>query len=275
VTVEGILDELFVRPGQQVAAGQPLAQLRNLEVEFDIIELIGQRDMLKERIKGVQRVRQGDPRTATPIEPELKSLDRVNKMLAERELDRDRLLLAAPRAGTVLPPPQMPARAEDEASLPTWSGSPMDPENLGATLLADTKFCEIGDPHRLEARLIIDQSDIGLLGDKTGQRVELLLAQSAGRVYIGHIEKVAPETVSESPVHLSSLNGGQLPTQMSPSGVAEPISPVFDAIVPFEEADPQGLLRVGLVGRAKISVDRRTIASRFWRYLRRTFNFDF
>jgi hypothetical protein len=49
---------------------------------------------------------------------------------------------------------------------------------------------------------------------------------------------------------------------------------VFEAVVPLPENDPHGLLRIGLVGRAKIRTEPRTIAERLWRYVSRTFNFD-
>lgn len=274
VKVDGILDEVFVQPGQQVVEGQPLAQLRNLDVKMAVIELAGERDVLEAQLRGLNRAEINDPRAGGQIEPITEQLAKVKELLAERKLDQQRLRLVAPQAGTVLPPPQVPKHQVHEADLPTWSGSPLEPENLGATLLADTKFCEIGDPHRLEARLVIDQGDIGLLGDKTGQPVEIMLAQSAGYVYKSTLEKVADETMKVSPTHLSSLNGGELATQMTPAGVPEPLSPVIEAIVPLPEDNRHGLLRIGLVGRAKIRTEARTLAFRLWRYLARTFNFE-
>jgi len=38
--------------------------------------------------------------------------------------------------------------------------------------------------------------------------------------------------------------------------------------------DPQGMLRNGLIGVARIEVKPQTIAWRVWRYLSRTFNFE-
>ena len=97
-----------------------------------------------------------------------------------------------------------------------------------------------------------------------------------GRLYTHFartVHGVATETVKSSPAHLSSLHGGELATQMGPDGVARPLSPVFDALVPLPE-DDMGLLRIGLVGQAKITTAPRTLGSRLWRYLIKTFNFD-
>ena len=92
----------------------------------------------------------------------------------------------------MLPPPLGPAgTTATDSQLPTWSGSPFDPENLGATLQSGTKLCQIGDPRRLEARLVIDQGDIEFVAP--GQRVEIMLDQSAEYVYVSKIEtRVAP-----------------------------------------------------------------------------------
>ena len=68
--------------------------------------------------------------------------------------------------------------------MPTWSGSPLEPENIGATLMTGTKFCQIGDPRSLEARLVIDQGDVEFVAP--GQRVEIMLTQSADYVYVEH-----------------------------------------------------------------------------------------
>jgi putative peptide zinc metalloprotease protein len=124
----------------------------------------------------------------------------------------------------------------------------------------------------LEARLVIDQGDIDLVEE--GQAVEILLAQSAERTYQTNIEHKASQNLKASPSHLSSLHGGALPTQMGPDGVPRPLSPAFEALAPLPEADADKFLRIGLVGKAKISVRPRTLLFRVYRYLSRTFNFE-
>jgi putative peptide zinc metalloprotease protein len=270
--VEGILDQVFVKPGDQVVAGQPLAQLRNLDIDISIVDMTGKRDELEARLHGLKQARFNDEDASITIEELEEALESKKQQLAQLELDREKLKLVASRAGTVLPPARVAEQPVDEADLPTWSGSPLEPQNLGATLVVGTKFCEIGDPGRLEALLIVSQDDIEFV--EAGQKVEMMMAQSAGLVYESTIEKKSAEDRKISPIHLSSLNGGELPTQMTDSGIPKPLNTVFDALVPLPENDPHGLLRVGLVGRAKISTPPRTLWSRFYRYLARTFNFD-
>ena len=169
--------------------------------------------------------------------------------MGEAERDRAKLKLVAPKAGTVLPPTLVPESPNDTA-LPTWSGSPLKRENLGALLVTGTKICEIGDPRWLEARLVIDQGDVELV--EPGQTVEVMLRQSSDFVYVSKIEKKASKELKSSPAHLSSLNGGDLPTKMDQDGVARPIGKVFEVLVPLPE-DEHGMLRIGLVGQARIT----------------------
>jgi hypothetical protein len=58
------------------------------------------------------------------------------------------------------------------------------------------------------------------------------------------------------------------------TGVSRPLTPHFHATVPLPRDDGRGILRVGLVGRAKIHIAPRTIGDRLWRYFVRTFNFE-
>ena len=134
------------------------------------------------------------------------------------------------------------------------------------------KFCQIGDPCRLEARVVVDQDVVEFVAP--GQKVRIMLAQSAEHVYVSTIESVSTEDLKISPVHLSSLQGGPLPTEMGRDGTPRPLSPVFEALAPLPEEDPHGLLRLGLIGRAKITTAPRTLVDRLYRYVKRTFNFE-
>ncbi len=273
VEVDGILDQILVKPGDKVEKGQLLAQLRNMSVDFAIADLTGQQKVFEAQLEGLNRVSFDDERAAKQVAMVEESLASVKQQLSQRESEREKLRLVAPIAGTVLPAPLVEEQPNDGATLPTWSGSPFEPENLGAALVSGTKLCQIGDPQRLEAILVIDQGDIEFV--EPGQSVKIMLAQSAETAYVKcHIDKKASVDLKVSPTHLSSLRGGPLPTQMGPGGVAHPLNPVFEALVPLPDEDPNGLLRIGLIGWAKISTEPRTLWDRIARYASRTFNFE-
>jgi putative peptide zinc metalloprotease protein len=272
VTVNGILEKAFVKPGDVVTEGQPLAQLSNIDVDIKITELTGQRNVYDVQLQGLNRFSIADIRASTQIDPITKALNGIKEQLKNSEDDRKDLLLVAPRAGTVLPPPLVEKQGDPSVQLPTWSGSPLEPENLGAHLKTGTTLCQIGNPQSLEARLAVDQNDVEFVAP--GQKVEVMMAQSAEYVYVSKIERVSTENLKATPTHLSSLHGGELPTKMDPGGVARPLSPIYEAVVPLPENDPHKLLRIGLVGKAKITTAPRTIWSRLVRYVLHTFNFE-
>jgi putative peptide zinc metalloprotease protein len=272
IGVDGILEKTFVRPGDRVAEGQLLAQLRNIDLDLSIADLAGQRDVYEAQLAGLTRMSFVDRAVSGQSSSVLQMLASVKQQLAQREAEKQMLRLVAPKAGTVLPPPKLEEQPDADSHLPTWSGSPFDRDNVGATLVQGTKLCQIGDPDRLEARLVIDQNDIEFVAPS--QRVEVMLAQSAEFVYVSKVERVSTEDLKVSPSHLSSLHGGDLPTQMSPGGVARPLSPAFEAVVPLPDDDPHGLMRIGLVGQAKIHTAPRTLWDRLVRYVKRTFNFE-
>ena len=132
VAVDGILEKVDVRPGQEVKQGELLAQLQNVDVDIAITELTGQRNVYKAQLLGLQRASFEDSPRSSQVDPLAKALASTNEQLAKREADRQKLKLVSPRAGTVLPPPLVEKR-DDGKHLPAWHGTPFSPENIGGS----------------------------------------------------------------------------------------------------------------------------------------------
>ncbi|MGI9457299.1 MAG: hemolysin D, partial [Aeoliella sp.] len=269
IRVDGTLEAIAegVKPGAWVEAGQELARLRNVELESAIVALKGEQAVLVERLARRQALSyQGDARDRNLAKSQVTSikerLETIASQLALQQEDLDRLVLRAPRAGVVIPPEIVSDSRRDEAELATWSGTPFDEKNRGATLQVGTKFCQIGDPTDLEARLVIEQDDSNLV--RRDQQVHMLLRQSAQHRYISYIADKEEDKVPVAPSRLSSLSGGDLPTQMSDSGVPELLTPHYYAFAPLPNDDEW--LRVGLIGVGKIRTPDRTIGQRIYRY---------
>jgi putative peptide zinc metalloprotease protein len=269
VSVPGQLAELHVKPGDQVSVDQPLARLVNLELELEVARLEGKRDEYITKLESLQRDRYDDASAALQLPQVEESLAAIEEQLTEKRRDAAQLLLMAPKAGTVLPPPETGDRAEGTGQLPTWSGTPLDRRNLGAYFESSALFCQIGDPRQLEAQLIIDQDDIELV--KTGDELAIKIDELPNETFHSTITEIANLDLKISPKRLSNKAGGELITQTDARGVERPMNTSYLARAPIE--DDEQLLFLGLRGKAKIYARWQTIAERGWRFLARTFNF--
>src|SRR4029079_15732575 len=71
---DGILEKTFVQPGDHVTEGQLLAQLKNVDVDFEIEKLTGQRNVFEAQLKGLNLVSLTDRKASSEIEPITKAL---------------------------------------------------------------------------------------------------------------------------------------------------------------------------------------------------------
>jgi putative peptide zinc metalloprotease protein len=271
VVVGGVLEEITVKPGQEVKTGAVLGRLRNTELSLDIADIegrIAQQEARWRTLHNEQFVLQNEAAGQQLPEVE-KSLAALREQLAEKEQDRARLQFVAPADGVVLPPPATP-RPPDRGTgeLAKWSGSPLEPENLGAYLTPPALYCQIGNPHKWEAQLAVDQDDIEFI--RENQPVAIKLDELPNQTFHTEIAEIGPE-LKVTPRQLSSKSGGELMSKSDETGMERPINTSYQARAAID--DPDAMLVEGLRGTAKISADWQPIGKRVWRYLVRTFNF--
>lgn len=274
IEVPGILREVHVEPGEWVEQGQLLAELENLDLEMEIEQLRGERDAYQEQLENLEQIRFLDDEASSQIEVVEEQIATVEEQLRQKTENAKRLQLLAPRSGAVFSPPQKRnSSTGQDADLASWSGSPFDEENLGATLMPDgpqNLFCQVGDPDQWQAMLVIDQREMDLVTE--GQQVRLMLEESPYHVFVSKIEYLSTDEMEQVPQQLASTSGGPVAAQADPEGVVRPLSTAYQAIVPLD--DPLDLFRNGLIGKARIKTKDRTLASRLWRYVSRTFSLD-
>ncbi|MBX7164787.1 MAG: biotin/lipoyl-binding protein [Pirellulales bacterium] len=271
VDTAGILSELNVQPGDRVEEGQVLAVLRNPEIELEMNKLETQLAECDARTQNLQAIAFDDPTASGDIAVEEEKRPLIVRQIEEKQHDLDSLELRAPAAGFVLPPPETPARPQqEEEQLPGWIGTPLKEQNIGAMLSESTLFCQIGDPTKMQAVLVIDQSD--LLFVSRGQDVDLMLEQMPGRVFSTKIEDIANLDLKQMPKPLSNKAGGDLPTKTDEAGNERPMSASYQARAAFD--GPTDALRLGLRGQAKIYARPQTLGQRLYRLVVKTFNFD-
>ena len=274
VDVEGTLAEVFVAPGQRVEKGQLLARLENLDLELEIEQLRGERAASQAQLESLYQMQFHDDNAGLQIDVIRERLTALDERLEQKLHDAERLRLVAPREGEVIPPPRRAEQLTDpEVELASWSGWPMENENLGATFspaASENLFCQVGDATLWDAVLVIEQRDLDLV--REDQEVRLMFDESAYHVFVSKLRAVADDEMEQISPRLASTSGGSVPAQHNPDGTVKTLTTSYQAEVPLDNS--LGLLRNGLTGQARIKTEPRTLASRLWRYLKRTFNFD-
>ncbi|MHC5539407.1 HlyD family efflux transporter periplasmic adaptor subunit, partial [Singulisphaera rosea] len=144
------------------------------------------------------------------------------------------------------------------------------PETVGQWIKPGKPFCEVGDPHHLEAHMILDQADIDLvrLNRRAWVKVygdsEVTLRSKVGEVAKRNREEIQPE--------LSNVAGGEIATKQDPkTNAAKPLTAVYEVIIPIENKNLR--LQPGLRGFAKIDGGTHTLGWWLWRLIAKTFHF--
>jgi putative peptide zinc metalloprotease protein len=271
----GQIAETFVQPGDVVVKDQPLARLVNLDLDLKIEELNGEREKLKAKLDNL--LQRSDSLARDEIQQVQEALSMISNQLKEKKSEQARLLLNAPIDGTVLPPPETPARDDPEGQLAGWSGTPMDKKNAHAYLEERVMFCQIGDPRKYNAMLVVDQTDIEFINEMLilGQnpKADIKLDELPYKTFNDcEVYEVDTENMKTTPKQLSSKAGGPLATTTDPAtGVERLRDTSYQARVPLDDTD--GVMRLGLRGTARVFTSWQPLGQRLWRLLTHTFNF--
>lgn len=148
-------------------------------------------------------------------------------------------------------------------------------EVTGTFLKPGELFCEIGDPRKLEAHLLIDQSDIDLIKHGSGDLQATAWVKIYGKseeTIVSNVEEIARRNREEIPPELSNLAGGEIATKPDQeTGGAIPLTTVYEVVIPIDNADLE--LHPGQRGMAKIDGGTATLGWWLWRTITKTFRF--
>lgn len=252
--------------GTPVQAGDVVARLEQLELERKLHGLEAEVSQLRLQLENLESLRLNDPQIAELIPSVRQRLEGKRRELVRQREQVARLVLRAPRDGTVIAAPRRPRPAADRGEqLPTWWGNPLEEANRGALLQPDTLVCLVGDPGRLEAMAYVEQADVEFI--QPGQRVRLLLPALPGTILTGTLEEVAEVDVEDVPAVLAE--SGRLPTRLDSTGRKRPVETLYQARIRLEASEQPVVIHA--CGRAKILVAPQSLARRMYRFLRRTF----
>jgi putative peptide zinc metalloprotease protein len=267
VGVAGELKAIFVRPGEWVEQGQPLAELASLELDTVLAQLCSQQQLLEAQQTQLARQQFRDASAARRMGTVREAIESLRQQIARRQAERAELVLRAPCSGVVIPPPEHDPADSPDAAVPRWTGTPLDPSNVGCYLEAGTLLCHVGDAAQLDAVVVIDQGDVEQLREPS--RATLVLEHRPGQRWHGFVRDIARQELDTAPRSLSTKAGGDLPTVTDAAGRERPQATVYQARIALH--DPHQTLRPGMRGGARIDAGRLTLAQRVWRFLAATF----
>lgn len=270
VTSPGIL-QWSLGPGIAVRQGDVLAKLENPELDAEIERLRGRCELLEIqrenlRLRSAQHtdLRSADAGSQIPaIEAALAD---ARQRLERRLVERQHLILRAPREGVVMPP-RSRREPPPPGQLPEWDGHPLEPQNQGAYLPEGTLFCMIGDPSQVVATLLLDESHVSQV--RVGQAVRLQIDQLPGRYPRGQISEIATADLNAVPPEL--LAAGRMPIRDDGQGGDRVAGTWYQARVRLEPLPRPPL--AGAVGRARVLAAPQPLGRRLGHYLLRTLRF--
>jgi GAF domain-containing protein/multidrug resistance efflux pump len=163
--VGGILEEVWIREGQGVEAGEPVARVR----DEGLLSRLREADAGLELARGEALAADARGDAAAAAAARVRTAELADVLTLHRaELERSRVLAPAP--GLVLTP-----RVE---------------ELVGSFVAAGQPVAWLGDPGRMELELRMRQEDVGAV--RVGDRVRARVSAFPASVFEGRVTAVAP-----------------------------------------------------------------------------------
>ncbi|MDR1289750.1 MAG: hypothetical protein LBK06_00965 [Planctomycetaceae bacterium] len=263
------LKEVKVKAGQYVEKGETLGLLESYELQNELISLSGKIEELQKELETLRQLKLSSDEAALRIAPLLESIAATEQVFAEKQRVFNNLKLTTDLSGVVVSPSWRPYQLPEADQLPMWYGSPLEPMNVGATFESGTVFCAVGDPNRLDAVIVVDQSKMGFL--RIDGRVEVMLHELPDRIFAGKINEIEEQAVASLDIQLSTTAGGDVPTMRQKDGSEKPLSASYRVKMLLDNND--NLIKPGMTGTAKIHATPQTLSMRAWRLFNETFNF--
>lgn len=230
--VAGLVREVYVRQDDAVKAGQLLAVLQNPEVEA------GPQILSEQLALASSDVRSSQDRADTDKSAQA-SLERIRlqQELAVAQRKVESLEIRAPFAGIVT--------------------TPLVEQKIGEYLSAGDEFTRIVDRGTMKARILVRDWELEEI--RPGAAAQVKVLPFPYRTYSGRVEQILPAAASDRPV--------AQPQKLERRG--QELTNYIAVVMEFP--NPDGSLREGMTGTAKITGKSRSLALRAgregWRWM--------
>ncbi len=249
--IEARNNKTFVRDGQAVEADQVLLVLSDSQLQYRVDELDLQIQQLE--TKDALALQQGETAQKAQIDAEVKAL---TGQYASARYNLDKLTIRSQFAGIVQ------LRTSEPLANLEGRYMPLQAEIFG-----------VFQPGSFEAVVAINHRDIELIS--SGQSAKIKLWSLDGEVFESEVvEKPPRQVIKMSSAAFSTMYGGEVATMggTTREDALEPAENTYELVLPM----PSGETRFcdGMVGRAKVIVEEKTLAKAFYLWLITTLKQD-
>jgi putative peptide zinc metalloprotease protein len=233
VPTSGWVEEVLVSGGQYVVPGQVLAVLRNPELDARLKQLESRRALAEQALFEARR-----RRDRGQADQAFRNFQHWDAAVAEARGRNEGLLLRAPAPGEV---------------------TTLDIEQRVGEFLPDGGlFTTLVNRQAMRARILVRDWELEDIAE--GAQVRLNVRAFPLRSYGGRVQRILPAAAADQPATLPR----------SGERAGRPLSNYFAVVMEFP--NPDGSLREGMTGTAKITGPRRPLAWQWargaWRWLR-------
>ena len=266
----GVLKQVCVKPGEQVAKGDLLATLENHDLRKSVIELTSQQAQFQSTIEIYESFPEDASVSPLEFQQAVADLRKVESQLDERRQQLDNLQVRASCDGTVTPPITFGVLNVLQSGEQQTDVDCFESEALNRTLVDQTPICAVVESEKFEALAFVDQRSMTQL--EIGQTVELLLDEYATKVLSGTLVEIKSSSSKVVPDGLLRQAGGYIEAG---TGGAEgsPRIPHFQLAIQLDEVPDDLPLQTGMRGQAKIAVRPASIFQRFREMILRATSF--
>lgn len=250
--------------GSRVNQGDVIARLESPSLQLECMARRGDLARQQARLQGLESRRGMDAGVSSLIPTVREAIAGLELEVSRLERAREQLVLRASVSGKVIAPV---TRLQSSAAnrIDFWSGSLLQPENLGCHVLCGTHVCDIGEPANMEAMAYLTQSQIELIEPGLAARVKI--RQHPGAVLSGQVTEIGSTAQSELPLEV--LRSRLIPTKINELGNAQVAEPLYAARLQLHHTSPATVSQIS--GWARIQIKPRPLVTRIVRWFYQTF----
>lgn len=264
VATPGVLTKA-ISVGEHVVQGQEIGRLESDTLLNQKLRVAGDMSRSRVRVETLQSRLNDESDAAAQLLVAQEILADLEEQARLIEHEFQSLTLLAPSSGTVVEPPANSALPRDDRELPTYTGSPLAPDNRGCYLERGDLFCLISCSEEFDAIALVDETEVTRV--RPGQQARIQLEHAPAEVLTGEVMEVAELNTETAPAELAALH--DVETRRDTTNSRKPARTMYQ--VRLQLASAGKLSIIGSRATVKIQVDSQTLVERLTQFLKQTF----